>query len=158
MKAIPLIMRDVEEAADLYEAGLTMSTRSIGDIPRELIYGALRSPDSCWWTLWDDDKDVVAGLGGFERLNWLDEIGEPYIALRPDYQGRGLALNFAKFIVREGFNSLNLRRQQATVLSTSPSLKLLEKCGFKQEGIFKSIRKLNTSYVDAIAYALLKES
>ena len=158
MKVIPLSGRDREEAALLYLEGVPMALRSLppDGIPLGAAYMALAAPDSQWWVLLDNEGKVM-GLGGYERLNWLDGVGEPYIAIRQDKQGLGYGRSFANYIVHAGLNQLDLRRIQTTVLECSPSLGLLKKYGFKHEGTLRAIRQYDGKYVDAHCYALVKE-
>lgn len=57
-----------------------------------------------------------------------------------------------------GFSEMNLNRIEAYVASyNTPSLKLLERCGFQYEGTLQQHYKVNDRHEDSELYALLHE-
>lgn len=77
-------------------------------------------------------------------------IGEPY-------WNKGIATSAVKLLVNYGFESLKLYRIFTGVFEyNKASQKVLEKCGFKHEGIFeKSVFKNNTIF-DEYRYGMVK--
>jgi ribosomal-protein-alanine N-acetyltransferase len=81
------------------------------------------------------------------------EIG--YFIAEP-YWNKGIASAAVKMIVQYGFNNLGIMRIQTGVYEYNPaSQRVLEKCGFIKEGIFrKSIYKEGGLW-DEVRYAIL---
>ncbi len=77
-------------------------------------------------------------------------IGEPY-------WNKGIATKAVKLLVNYGFDSLKLNRIFSGVFENSKaSQKVLEKCGFRLEGIFeKSILK-NNAIINEYRYGIVK--
>lgn len=90
--------------------------------------------------------DVYTGTAeiGF----WL---GEPY-------WGKGITTAAIKLIIGYGFGILKLRRIYGNVFDfNKASAKILQKCGFKLEGISKKAVKKNNVYYDELRFALLNQ-
>jgi RimJ/RimL family protein N-acetyltransferase len=81
----------------------------------------------------------------------------------PDFYNRGYCTEASKEIIQFAFNNLNARRIQASCNpSNVPSWKVLEKLGFKREGLLRekeAFRKDSNDcwvYTDKMIYGLLK--
>ncbi|MFT6922931.1 MAG: ribosomal-protein-alanine N-acetyltransferase [Crocinitomicaceae bacterium] len=76
-------------------------------------------------------------------------IGEPY-------WNRGIATKAIKIITRYGFEKMNLNRIYAGVFDYNPSsARVLEKCGFEYEGLFKKALFKNGEFHDELRYAFV---
>lgn len=80
-----------------------------------------------------------AGHGG---LRWTkvqeDDVVELAYALMPEFQGRGLATEFARAALRVGFGPLALPEVAAFTMTTNrASRRVMEKCGFAYERDFE---------------------
>ena len=73
------------------------------------------------------------------------------------YWNKGIATRAVKLICRFGFENLDINRIYTGIYEYNPaSMRVLEKCGFIQEGVFnKSVFK-NNNYYDEHRYSLLK--
>lgn len=78
-------------------------------------------------------------------------IGEPYA--RQGYMTEAIG-----GIVHYGFHTLDLSRIQAACLAeNSASRGLLEKCGFKYEGVAQAYLQINGRWRNHVLYAILRE-
>lgn len=78
-------------------------------------------------------------------------VGEPYIR-------RGYTIAAARAAVGLAFDLLDLHRVEAACIpSNEASRALLERLGFKQEGVARSYLKINGVWRDHILYALMAE-
>ena len=78
-------------------------------------------------------------------------VGEPY-------WGRGIATKAIKLLCDYGLSELNIHRIYAGVFAYNPaSEKVLKKCGFEFEGVFKKGLYKNGAFHDEIRYALVKD-
>lgn len=100
----------------------------------------------CW-----GQSDVPAAERGLEAtLGW---------ALDPDLQGRGLGRELAEFTLALAFDQLHVRRVMAyAFLENEASCRLLERLGFRQEGISRlSAISSDRSWHDTAAYGMLAD-
>ena len=74
-----------------------------------------------------------------------------------NYRGRGLATAAVKALCHYGFETLGLRRLEATAFPhNAASHRVLERAGFIREGELKGYHLKNGILVDACMYALVK--
>jgi len=84
------------------------------------------------------------------------EIG--YFIAEP-YWNKGIASAAVKIIVEFGFNNLGMMRIQTGVYEYNPaSRRVLEKCGFVKEGIFKKAIYKEGGLWDEVRFAILNPS
>ncbi|WP_299124395.1 GNAT family protein [uncultured Winogradskyella sp.] len=106
----------------------------------------------------DKKTNVIIGWCGF-HVWYTDhnraEIG--YELFDDSYKGQGIMSEVIALIVNYGFNKMNLERIEAFVSpNNTPSIKLLKRMKFKQEGILKHHYFDNNKMDDSIVFALLK--
>ncbi|MGG4219036.1 GNAT family N-acetyltransferase [Paenibacillus jamilae] len=76
----------------------------------------------------------------------------------PAYHGQGYATSAVKDIVRYALNELELHRIQAGVMPrNTPSHRVMEKAGFRREGLALNYLKINGVWEDHVLYALTAE-
>lgn len=108
--------------------------------------------------------DATTGtfLGGCGFHTWYieharAEIG--YQLLHDSEKGKGLMSEALGAIIDYGFNTMNLNRIEAFVgPDNTPSLKLMEKFGFKKEGVLKSHYFKNNKMENSVVFGLLKKT
>jgi len=77
-------------------------------------------------------------------------VGEPH-------QRSGYILDAARTVVRHAFETLNLHRVEAAcVPSNAPSRALLEKLGFREEGLARAYLKINGAWRDHVLFAIVR--
>lgn len=83
--------------------------------------------------------------------------GEFGYALNRDYWGHGFATEAARRVMKFAFDSLRLNRVSAECLAINTgSIRVLEKCGFKQEGRRREYLMINGQYIDLLMYSVLR--
>jgi len=96
----------------------------------------------------------VAGGGGICKNGHQAEIG---YWLAKKHWGKGLATEIARELVKYGFGELKLKKLTAKVfLLNKASARVLEKNGFKLEGILKKDLFKNGKYYDIYLFAKVK--
>jgi [ribosomal protein S5]-alanine N-acetyltransferase len=104
------------------------------------------------------DERVVGGVGlvlGQDVHRHAAEVG--YWLARAVWN-RGLATASVRALVRYAFDELQLVRLHAGVFVWNPaSARVLEKSGFAREGLYKRWAYKDGEYVDAWAYACVRE-
>ena len=84
------------------------------------------------------------------------EIG--YQMTDETYKNKGFMTEAVEAIIAYGFGKLNLNRLEALVGSTNvPSLRLMQKFGFVQEGLLRQHVPAGDTFVDSILFSLLQE-
>ena len=78
--------------------------------------------------------------------------------LCPDCWGQGYMSEALKVVLRSGFDRMDLHRVDAYVYTGNPrSYGLLEKFGFRKEGLLRDYFYLNGAYYDHYFYGLLRQ-
>lgn len=102
-----------------------------------------------------DINDEVVGSVGFSEIErhkaelgyWLGE----------QYWGEGLMTEAVKLATEFGFGTMKLRRIYARVfLSNKASMRVLEKNGYKLEGILRKDAKKDNKFIDEYLFAKVK--
>ncbi|MCF2717115.1 GNAT family N-acetyltransferase [Paenibacillus sp. UKAQ_18] len=76
----------------------------------------------------------------------------------PAYHGQGYATSAVKDIIRYALNELDLHRIQAGVMPrNTPSNRVMEKAGFRREGLALNYLKINGVWEDHVLYAVTAE-
>ncbi len=99
-------------------------------------------------------------LVGDVAIHFLDEHFQAEIgySLVPQYQGRGYASEAVKTVLNYLFFDLKKHRVTASVDPLNlPSIKLLEKLGFRKEAHFRNSYRMEGYWADDCVYAMLEE-
>jgi ribosomal-protein-alanine N-acetyltransferase len=110
------------------------------------------------WALRTSDDALIGGCGfnGFQVGK--DHRGEIGYWLAKPFWGRGIMTAVVQRICRLAFEELGLVKIGAHVFSLNPaSARVLEKCGFRQEGFLRKHFLKDGRFVDARLFALLRE-
>jgi RimJ/RimL family protein N-acetyltransferase len=105
----------------------------------------------CLW----DGNDLLGQFNIFDldRQHRKAQVG---YWLAEKYNGKGYARKALNSLVEFGFNVLNLHRLEATTATTNASsIRLLERIGFKREGLLRECFRINDRFVDDYLYSLL---
>ena len=133
---------------------------SIESSIRELNYwcSLYNYKSSFYWALSTKYSNQMIGTCGFNHWNKSQQRAEISYDLNKDYWNKGIMTKSIKSIINFGFQHMNLIRIQATVaIDNLPSIKMLEKVGFKQESLLQNYGVLHGVTKDFFMYALVKE-
>ena len=111
--------------------------------------------DSFGWAVRDAGEHLIGGLG-FDGLvkSHRAEIG--YWLAKP-YWGKGIMTAVVRAACRFAFDQYGLIKISACVFAgNTASARVLEKCGFEQEGYLRKHYLKDGRYLDGWLYALLK--
>lgn len=91
------------------------------------------------------------------NINWRHNRAEVGIWIKKLNWNKGFGKKSIDLIKIIAFNHLKLNRLEAHIaIENQNSIRLFEKCGFKQEGILKKYLNFHGSYHDAVVLAFLK--
>ena len=140
-----------------YNTGSPISTRTEAQILIEGIASDFRQHLSVRWGLELKNSGEMIGICGYnywDRLNMRASVGYD---LARTYWGQGLMSEALRRIVQFGFEEMGLNRVEAdcTSLNTA-SARVLEKVGFKHEGVQREQYFENGQFHDLMLFSLLK--
>ncbi len=105
----------------------------------------------------EEDKDLVGGINVFNVRRGVSQSSSIGYWIGKRYSRKGYMFEALSILLPSLFVDLRLHRIEAAVLThNKPSRNLLEKIGFKQEGICRSYLKIDGKWQDHIMYSLLK--
>ncbi len=106
--------------------------------------------------------DVHGEFAGFVHLKLNDNPKSKHSAIigygiNPKFRGRGLATAATKLVTDYGFKKLKLKRISGLCRTfNKASARVLEKCGYKLEGILKKNKFKDGKYLDDMVWAKVK--
>lgn len=106
--------------------------------------------------------EIEGKIRGTIRLDWDHQVrsqrGTIGYGLSEAYWGRGYATEAVQEVLRFGFEEQKLHRIAAWVFGNNPrSARVLEKCGFVDEGVDRQAVKWGDGWMDDRRYGLLVE-
>ena len=114
-----------------------------------------RGDSMCWAVMLDGHETMIGKciLFQFSQANRRAEIG--YI-LNREYWGQGLMRQALEAVIDFAFTTLELHRIEADVdADNGASLAILERLGFKREGLFKDRWNVYGEWQDSVMLGLL---
>ena len=103
-----------------------------------------------------DIKNGVAGCVALSKIIYDHKASIGYWLARP-YWGQGIMTSAVKVVTDFGFKKLGLKRIDARVFYyNKASKRVLEKSGYKFEGLLKKIGKKGNKYIDEYLFAKVK--
>ena len=109
----------------------------------------------CWAVTFRGQHELIGKciLFNFSPKNFRAEVG---FILNRKYWRRGLMQQTLEALIKFAFNDLKLHRLEAdTDIENAGSQALLEKLGFKREGLFRERWYVYDQWADSVMYALL---
>ena len=108
---------------------------------------------SIYWAIALKDTNKMIGTAGFNSISFPNSRAEISYDLNPDYWGNGIMLRSIKKILQFADLGLGIVRTQATVITDNEkSIKVLERCGFQQEGLLKKYEVVGGVHKDYFMY------
>lgn len=109
---------------------------------------------SFYWAIALKDTNQLIGTVGFNIISVNHLKAEISYDLDYNFWGKGIMLKSVKAVLQFADSALRLTRIQATVLvDNERSIKLLERCGFTQEGLLKKFEIVHGFHKDYYMYA-----
>lgn len=108
------------------------------------------------WAIADAGSDALLGTATLHSLQHEQGRGELGYSLAPEHQGRGLASEALRLVLAHAFGPLGLRRVEADVdPRNAASCRLLERLGFRREGLLRERWRVNGETCDSALFGLL---
>ncbi len=101
-------------------------------------------------------EKVIGGIAAGRKRGALRHCAELGYWLAPEYWGKGVMTQAVRAFCGRVFSQTDIVRIQALVFSpNAASCRVLEKCGFRKEGVLCKSAFKNGQYFDTAIYALL---
>jgi ribosomal-protein-serine acetyltransferase len=98
----------------------------------------------------------LAGVIGYDPIDWENHSTEVGYWLGEEYQGQGLATIACRALVEHAFLELGLNRVSiACATENKKSCAIPERLGFRREGVQRQAEWLYDHFVDHVIYAAL---
>jgi len=108
------------------------------------------------WAIVNKADGKMIGTCGFARIDAENQLGELGYVLNPEYQGKGIATEAAREVVRFGFETLGLHRIEARFMEKNDSSRrVMERLGMSFEGFARESVFVKGRYVTVGKYAIL---
>ena len=122
----------------------------------QLMLDGLARHESINWALTRTADDELIGMIGYVRTNPEHHRAEIGYILRADCHGQGLMTEALDAAIAYGFAAMRLHSIVALIRAdNAPSRKLVERHGFRQEGLFREDCFFDDRYFDSAVYARL---
>ena len=119
---------------------------------------ALETPAVYAWALAERECDRLIGTTTLFSLSGPHKRAEIGYSLLPARQGQGLATEALRTVLEHAFGPLGLERIEADVdPRNEASWRLLEKLGFRREGLLRNRWRVDGEVCDSYLYGLLRE-
>ncbi|MGM8215455.1 GNAT family N-acetyltransferase [Bacillaceae bacterium W0354] len=123
----------------------------------EAFQSAYENKRAIRWAIRLKGSNECIGTLGLNNLNNHGKKAEIGYDLHPNYWGKGITSEAVKKVLAYSFNELQLYRMGAvTYPQNKASIQLLERLGFKHEGVLRGYLFQNNQSHDANVYSLLK--
>jgi ribosomal-protein-alanine N-acetyltransferase len=111
-----------------------------------------------WWAFTHKEEEKLIGFGGFFEIDKEAKKAELGYGFLPGNWGKGFGTEAVKKLTEFGLKELLLHKIYAFVDPKNiASIKLLEKFGYKREGLFKDHDFAQNKYFDTAVYTLINE-
>lgn len=115
--------------------------------------------DEVLWVIAHEDTDMAVGHVGLYQID--HRVGKAEFAILIGDRrawGKGLGRAATAFVVRYGFEDLNLRRISLDVLESNVrAQRLYRSVGFQEEGRQRQAQYKNGRYLDVVLMAILRD-
>lgn len=109
------------------------------------------------WCLVSKEDGAAVGTCGFHQIAPQHRRAEVGYDLTPDRWGRGYMIEALGAVLAFGFEKMSLHRVSALVFEANVrSVRVLEKSGFRQEGVLRDLFLSGGDFFDHALYSLLR--
>lgn len=104
-------------------------------------------------------NNELVGHCGIDDLDLYDQRGEVFFLIgEKEHKGKGYGIEITKMLLEIAFEEMNLNSLFASAtVENFPSIKVLEKCGFKKIGIRREYNYIDGEFMDEIFFDLTKK-
>lgn len=130
---------------------------SVSDAINEIKFwgGLFYHKQSVFWGIASAHDNKLIGSIGYNSWNFHNRRAEISYDLSKEHWRKGIMTKALKNALAFGFKEMGLIRIEArTMIENKPSQAILDKIGFKYEGMLRSYRVIRNQPVDVMLYAI----
>ncbi len=152
-------LHSIFEVDEFNTVGLPKDIEETRENIRPYVEAKECSPQSKYtWNIVRKETGEFMGLAGIKISLDKFRIGEIFYKLLPEHWGNGYATEVSKQLIELGFDRLNLHRIEAgCAVKNYKSIRVLEKSGMTQEGIYRKILPIRGEWVDSYIYSIIED-
>ncbi|MBD3217760.1 MAG: GNAT family N-acetyltransferase [candidate division Zixibacteria bacterium] len=121
-------------------------------------HAALRAKKAFIFGIEHKQEKKIIGMISLEQVNFQHLLAEAGYWLGKQFWGQGIAKEALQLLLNFGFKQLKLNRIYARVMHpNTASCRLLERTGFRKEGVMRKAVWRDGLWLDLIWYAILKD-
>jgi [ribosomal protein S5]-alanine N-acetyltransferase len=125
---------------------------------RKFVSDRIAKREAAIWVYTLKDSDRALGWCCFWNFDSSFTCAEIGYELHRDYWSKGITSEALPVVIGYGFTEMGLHRIEGLPLATNePSIRVLTKLGFKNEGTFREKFYFRGRYIDQICLAILKD-
>ncbi|WP_347493443.1 GNAT family N-acetyltransferase [Ruminococcus sp. HUN007] len=110
------------------------------------------------WAVTEKESGECIGQVAYFLVDPNNHFGEIEYCIGTAYQGKGYATEATRAIIKYGFEKIGFNKIQICARPVNiPSKRVIEKCGFKLDGVLPEYFCINGEYQDRMYFSLLKE-
>lgn len=154
--AQPLLAMRKDPEAIRYWGGEPM--RTLADARREIdtIRGWVADERVAYWVIQAHDAPLMLGHVTLFHLDKINRRAELGFFVAREHWGQGIATEACHAVVAHAFGTMEFHRLEADVdPANAPSLALLRKLGFREEGLFRERWRIGGRWCDSVMLGLL---
>lgn len=100
----------------------------------------------------------IAGVAGYNQINWANKTAYIGYWLGEEFQGKGVMTKVAKALTDYALNELHLNKVEIrAAVANKKSRSIPERLGYVNEGCIRQAEWLYDHYVDHVVYGMLAE-
>lgn len=105
------------------------------------------------------DNDMLIGFGEITDINWINRSAHcPSMIGSKEHWGKGLGTEARILLLDFAFRERGFNRIWAEILENNvASIKMLEKCGYKREGLLRSSIYKNGKFHNQVIMSILRD-
>lgn len=106
-----------------------------------------------------NDTDQLIGMETLKDIDWISSSGQSACLIgEKEYWGKGYGVEAGLLLLEFAFRERDFNRVWAKILENNiGSIKLHERCGYKQEGILRQSVYKNGEFRDQVIMSILRE-
>lgn len=120
--------------------------------------GSYQNEDYYRWAIIDKSTSECIGQIAYYFVDSNNNYAEIEYCIGSAFQRNGFATEATKAVIKYGFNVMHLHKIQICSMTINDaSIRVIEKCGFKYEGILRDCFYINEKYIGRAYFSLLRD-
>lgn len=149
-----------EKVQSMYREPVYATKEAVKKLIEENYIADYEKKNSYRWAVISKENNECIGQIAFYLVDENNNFAEIEYCIGCEFQGRGYATEASKAVIKYGFEEMNLHKVQISHMDiNNKSKRVIEKCGFKFEGICRDFfyNKNDDQYISRVYYSILRK-